>query len=337
MILHPGILSLISLSLIALVIMAMAGFFGVKILIFWDRDSSTEGQLKLERRTWLISSLLNYAFSFQVFSVVLFVYTADEIHPLFIGAMCATGALNANLVGWLVLLIKIALFFLSAIWIVFNRLDQRTEDLPLTRIKYAALILLIPLVALDFYLQWLYFSGLQPEVITSCCGSLFSAEGEGVAAELSGLEPRLAMRLFFSVVSVYAVALILLMIMRRNLLRLILFGLSVLFFFSGLGAIVSFISLYIYQMPTHHCPFDMLQHHYAYIGYPLYAGLFSATLFGLLPGLAYPLKSYSTVWREVMLAETRWLMIAGLGLIAFLLCSCWQMVFGPFKLLGYAL
>ncbi|MBN1958017.1 MAG: hypothetical protein JXQ81_01660 [Desulfuromonadales bacterium] len=335
MILHPGILALLSLSAVIFIIMLVAGWHSLKLIVYWDANSSSERQLLLERKTWLISTLLNYTLTVQIFSLLLFVFTADDIHRLFIGAMCATGSLNANLVGWLVLLVKGVLLFMASFWVVFNQLDQRTEDAPLTRLKYIGLLLMTPLFALDLYLQWRYFSGLQPEVITSCCGSLFSAEGEGVAGDLAGMPIGQAMTLFFSVAGFYLLVLLACLRTRRVIFRPLLFVASVLMFFISLGAVVAFISLYIYQMPSHHCPFDMLQANYGYIGYPMYIGLYCAALFGMLPGLAQPLRKYIGLRREIDLVERQWLLKALGGMVVFLLIACWQMIFGSFKLLGY--
>lgn len=335
MILHPGILALLCVSCIILIVMLIASWYGLQVLLHWDVASSSEEQLLLERKTWLIATLLNYALGAQVLSALLFVFTADDIHRLFVGAMCATGSLNANLVGWLVLLIKGVLLFMASIWVVFNWLDQRTEDGPLVHSKYLALLLMTPLVALDLYLQWDYFSGLQPEVMTSCCGSLFSIEGEGVAGDLAGMPIRQAMLLFFTAIASYLLVLFGYLIYRRAFLRVLLFVVSVLTFFIALGAVVSFISLYIYQMPTHHCPFDMLQAHYDYIGYPLYVGLFCATLFGLLPGLSQPLRKYKSLCHEIERVEKQWLVMALVGMLVFLAITCWQMAFGELTLLGY--
>lgn len=335
MILHPGILALLSGSLITVLVMLFASWLGIKILLRWDMNSSSEEQLLLERKTWLVSSLLNYALGFQIFSAILFIFTAEDIHQLFIGAMCATGALNANLVGWLVLLIKGSLLFAAAFWVVLNRLDQRTENCPLVRPKYLALALITPLVVLDLYLQWQYFSGLQPEVITSCCGSLFSAEGESVASDLAGMPVKQAMLLFFSMIGSYLLILIACIVYKTAILRHLLFIASVLMFFVSIGAVISFISLYIYQMPSHHCPFDMLQANYNYIGYPLYAGLFVATLYGMLPGICQPLRKHASLEREIDSIEKRWLWLAMVGILVFLIVSCGQMLFGSFKLLGY--
>lgn len=335
MILHPGILALLLSSTLTLLLLLIAGGVALRIARHWDSDSGSATQLQLERLTWLVSSLLKYAFGFQIVTLFLFLFTLDEIHPLFVGAMCATGSLNANLVGWLVLLVKVGLVFAAAAWLALNYLDQRTEDTPLVRLKYRLLLLLIPVVALDLWLQWEYFRGLRPQMITSCCGSLFSAEGEGVISTLAGLPVEQGMLLFFIVVAVHAMLLLASLCWRAVMLRNLLVVSAVLLFFTSLAALVSFLSLYIYQLPSHQCPFDMLQGHYYYIGYPVYLGLFMATLFAMLPGLCQPLAITDSLQRELKCCEPIWLRLALFGLILFLVFSCWQMVFGPLILLGY--
>jgi hypothetical protein len=333
--LNPGILALLFGTAIAFAMLLYAAGLGLKILSRWDRQSSSEEQLLLERKTYLVSTIVNYAFGFELISALLFVYTVEDIHSLFIGAMCATGALNANQIGWLALLIKIVLFFVAALWIHFNRLDQRTEDTPLVRPKYLALLLLTPLVGLDLYLQYSYFAGLQPEIITSCCGSLFSLGKETVASEVAGLPVAPTMLIFFISVGIYLVTLILCLVYQAAYLRHLLFIAALGFFFASMVSIVSFISLYIYQLPTHHCPFDMLQNNYAFIGYPLYINLFSGTLFGLLPGLSQPLKNTATLRREIEENERKWLLLSLLAVVIFMVIVCWPILFGPFILLNY--
>lgn len=335
MILNPGILALLFGTSIAFVMLLYAAGLGLKILSRWDPQSSSEEQLQLERKTYLVSTIVNYAFGFEIISGLLFIYTVEDIHRLFVGAMCATGALNANQVGWLALLIKIILFFAAALWVHFNRLDQRTEDTPLVRPKYLALLLLTPLVGLDLLLQYSYFTGLQPEIITSCCGSLFSLGNDSVASELAGLPAKPTMLVFFLTAGICLITQILCLGSKRAIFRYLLFVISLGFLFIALASVVSFISLYIYQMPTHHCPFDMLQQNYAYIGYPLYIGLFVGCLFGLIPGLCQPLKKVASLKREIDRSERRWLLLAFSAIVAFLLIVAWPILFGPFILLSY--
>ena len=144
----------------------------------WDFQSSSAYQLSLERKTYLISTLMNYVLGFQIISALLFIYTVDDIHKLFVGAMCATGSLNANPVGWLALLSKITVCFVAGFWLVLNYLDQKAEDYPLVRLKYSLLLFCCPLLFLILFSSSNIFLGLDPDIITSCCGSLFSDSGD---------------------------------------------------------------------------------------------------------------------------------------------------------------
>ena len=140
MILHPGILALLTGMVLVLAMVFYAAVTGVLILRRWDFSSSSAAQLALERKTYLVSTLLNYGLAFQILSTFLFLYTLDDIHTLFTGAMCATGSLNANPVGWYALLLKITVFFLAGLWIVLNMIDQMVEDYPFVKLKYSLLV-----------------------------------------------------------------------------------------------------------------------------------------------------------------------------------------------------
>jgi hypothetical protein len=78
----------------------LAGAVGVRILISWNIKSGSELQLGLERQTYLVSTILSYTFVFQILSLFLYIYTADNLHNLFVGAMCAAGTLNVNEYGY---------------------------------------------------------------------------------------------------------------------------------------------------------------------------------------------------------------------------------------------
>ena len=72
-------------------------------------------------------------------------------------------------------------------------------------------------------------------------------------------------------------------------------ALSLLMFFISLVSIVSFISLYIYELPTHHCPFCIIMEEYNYIGYLLYMLLFGATVSGLGVGALIPFRQVESL------------------------------------------
>jgi hypothetical protein len=334
MILHPGILALLLGSGTVLVMTLYACGVGLEVLRGWDFRSSSERQLALERKTYLVSSIMGYALLFEIVSGLLFLYSVDDIHHLFPGAMCATGSLNANPVGWAALSLKVVIFFAASLWVVLNAVDQRAEDYPLVRGKYALLFPIAALTGGDLYLQFRYFSGLDPAVITSCCGALFSAANDTVASEVAALPVLPTMRAFYGSVLLMAGLALSCLASRAVLPRCGLLIATALFFTVSVGSVVTFISSYIYQLPTHHCPFDIIQRNYSYIGYPLYAALFTAALFGVLPGLFNPFRRIPSLTGVIERAEKKWLLtaLAALGLFAAL--ASWPIVFGSFSLLG---
>lgn len=331
MILHPGILALTCGTGLVLLMMLYASGLAIKILFRWDFSSSSEEQLILERKNYLVSTIVNYALGFELFSLFLFIFTLDEIHPLLVGAMCATGSLNANSIGWYALVVKIIIFFLAALWITFNHLDGKADDFPLVKPKFLWLLLLTPLIGLDLYLQTGFFLGLRPEIITSCCGSLFSSNGNGIAADLAGLPIKPMMAIFYGASLLFLISALSCLRWNAAPFRYIFSAMAALFFPLSITAIVSFISLYIYELPTHHCPFDILQKNYNFIGYPLYFCLFGGTLFGLAPGLFQTVKKIPSLTQEMNKIEKKWIFLAILFTALFLLITTWPVIWGPFK------
>jgi hypothetical protein len=333
MMLHPGILALLAGTGTVFLLALYGLFLGLNILARWDPRSSSEEQLRLERKTWLVSSLVGVALVFEIASGLLFVQTADDIHPLFVGAMCATGVLNVHPAGWQALGAKIVVFFAASLWVALNRLDRRAEDFPLVRLKYALLLPLTVLIGLDLWFQARFFLALKPDVITSCCGSLFGAAGAGTAAELAALPVGATMAAFYLSAALFIGTALLSLSRPAGALRYLLSGVSVLTFFVSLAATISFISLYVYELPTHHCPFDIFQAGYRYLGYPFYGFLFGGVLCGLLPGLFHPLKRISSLRPDLIRAERTWLRLALGFMTGFLVLASWPIVFGEFNLI----
>ena len=124
MILNPAIIAIIASSLLITAYAIYASAIGLQITRRWNINSGSEGQLALERKTYLISTLLSCLFGLSLFSFFLFVYTADHVHNLFVGAMCAAGSLNVNKYGYPALVIKIITFFLCGLWLIVNYTDS---------------------------------------------------------------------------------------------------------------------------------------------------------------------------------------------------------------------
>ncbi|CBE69008.1 MAG: hypothetical protein F9K13_12070 [Candidatus Methylomirabilis oxygeniifera] len=314
MILHPAVIANVVSSLIISVTIVYAAVYGVQILLKWDLQSGDELQLRLERRTYLISTLLSFILVLELTSLFLFVFTADTLCPLFVGAMCAAGTLNVNAFGYPTLLMKMVNFLLAGLWLVLNYADNQAYDYPLIKKKYLLLAVIAPLSVLETFLEGTYFLNLRADVITSCCGSLFSSEQvSGIGSELAALPSRPMMWTFF--LGMGGMLLLGLYFYTKGkggylyaLATWVMFGVS-------LVSIISFISLYIYELPTHHCPFCIVMKEYGYIGYALYLPLFLGAVTGGGIGTLIPFRRIESL-RAVLPALIRKLTIISLAAYA---------------------
>lgn len=333
MFLNPAVISLLGGSILTNVFMAYASWNGAQILNHWDIESGSARQLMLERKTYLVGTLLNVIMAYQIASLFLLVHTADHIHAEFVGAMCAAGTLGVNAYGYPSLQVKLLASLLCGIWLLVNRTDAQATDYPLIRFKYKLLLALEALFLLDLFLLWNYFAGLTPDVITSCCGVLFGDGNDSPAADLSHLPPK-GMRVVFlaSVFLLFRVGMHYI-ITGRNAKACALAGIWLTWV--SLSSILSFISLYFYQMPSHHCPFCILQREYGYVGYPLYLswlvlGVFSAGIWVL-----ERFRSIPSLEQIVPAEQRRYCMISLAAGGVFLLISVYPMIFKNFRLGGY--
>lgn len=298
MILHPAVIANVVASLIISGVLIYAGYYGVQILRKWDLQSGHEGQLILERRTYLISTILTFAFGLELMSLFLYVFTANNLCPLFVGAMCAAGTLNVNPYGYPTLVLKIASFLLAGVWLILNHADNQAYDYPLIKKKYLLLASIVPFSVGETSLQGAFFLNLKANVITSCCGSLFSSEQvKGVGSELAALPIIPMMWVFYLGMGVTLLIGVYFYLRNKggylySLLTFAMFGVS-------LAAIISFISVYIYELPTHHCPFCIVMEEYGYIGYLLYLPLFGAAVTGMGVGVLLPFRRVESL-REVL-------------------------------------
>jgi hypothetical protein len=322
MMLNPAILALLMVSMLVSLMLLVASGFAVRILRHWDIQSGSELQLQLERRTYLISTLLIWAFLFEFLSLLLFIYNAEALSGQFVGAMCATGVLNLNLWGWPTLFLKITMFFVAAVWLSLNYLDNRGYDYPLIRFKYALLLFVLPLAIAEAVLLWLHFTEMEPNLITSCCGTLFSADAEGVSGEVSGIAPAKSIyTLGLSAILVIAAGVWVALRGKGGWLFSIL-GIAA--FCIAILAIISSISLYIYEHPHHHCPFCILKQGHDYVGYFLYIPLFLATALSLSAGFVSPWRKVASLSQTVtgMAPVISWLAV--FFFVQFYLTAAWS-------------
>lgn len=330
MIQHPGVLALLLASGLVSLLFLASGWQGFRILRGWDLRSGSEGQLDLERRTYLVSTLMANALVIQILSLFLFIFTADGLHTQFVGAMCAAGSLSVNPFGYPTLLMKLTTCLIAGLWLIFHRADTLGYDYPLIRPKYALLLMLLPLILGEAWLQATYLVDLKADVMTSCCGSLFGQGRHGLAAELAGLPPGLMQPVFWGTFGALVAAGIVMLRTRRG--ALVVSALSLGFLVVAVASLISVFCLYIYELPTHHCPFCLLHREYGFVGYPIYGVLLGGAISGLGLGalslFGHRQSLASTLPR--MQARLTWAVLIFAGLFA-AITGLW-MALSPLKL-----
>ena len=330
MILHSGVLAvLLSSGLIAGMI-CYAAFHAIQILDRWDLRSGSELQLRLERKTYLISTLLAFAMAFQLASYFLFIHTSDGLAGRIVGAMCAAGTLHATPYGYPCLLLKTLNFFLAGLWLIVNHADNQGRDYPLIKVKYAFLVAMVPLLLAETVLQAMHFLGMKPDVITSCCGSLFSASAKGVASEMAALPARPMTGLFYGSTALTLGAGV--FFLRTGRLGGAYGAVSCANGAVSILALVSFICLYFYELPTHHCPFCVLQGGYGHVGYPLYLSLLLGSVCGLGVGVLALFGRKESLSGAVPRIQKRLAVTSVASFALFAGLASWPVLFSSFTL-----
>lgn len=333
MIFHPAIIALLLSSFLITFLILYSSYFGLQIVRKWDIKSGSELQLNLERRTYLISTILAYVLGFQLISLFLYIYTADNLHSLFVGAMCAAGTLNVNAYGYPTLILKVVNFLLAGLWLILNYTDNKAYDYPLIKKKYAFLLVIAPLVTAEMIIQSNYFMGLKADVITSCCGSLFSADTGGITSEIAAL-PSIPMKIAFYLGMAFTfVSGIYFYLKNRG--GYVFSLASAVTFIISIISLISFISLYFYELPTHHCPFCILQREYGYIGYLLYITLLGGSVLGMGVGVLMPFRSIQSLSEILPSVQRRFAIISLVLYFLFTAVVTYRIVFSDFKLEGY--
>ncbi len=277
MLLQPPVLALLLVSCLqALGALAVVPF-SLAIARKWDLRRADARQLDLEKRTHLVSTLVALLMGLELLMLPVFAFTADRLAPLLSGAMCAVGTLNADAYGFPALVARIVTFFAAAGWLALDRLDTRVPTYPLTRLKYGLVLGLAPLFAAAALLDWWYFAGLEPDVVTSCCARTFAPEARTLSGSLAALPPGPAAALFLGALGLAIGAGALAAVRPDRAWAAGLAGVvGVAAFPAGIAGVVSLVAPAAYDDALHHCPFCILKSEYGHLGYAIYVPLFLA-------------------------------------------------------------
>ena len=260
----------------------------------------------------------------QLVSLFLFVATATHLHTLFTGAMCAVGTLNASRFGWPALAAKVVAFVLCGLWLVVQGATSSASSPGLVRFRNLFVLPVAAALVVENVLQYRYFADLDPEIITSCCATIFSAQAGGVASGLAALPAS-------GVMAAFAAALVLTLgagfrcvVLSRSPVAYSVFAVPL----AGLAlaAVISWFAPAVYQLPTHHCPFCLLSSDYGYVGYPVYGLLSLAVVAGGGSGLVHRLRAIDRTGGIGPGEERRLCAVSMAGFALFSLFGLWPIL-----------
>lgn len=291
MVLSPPILVLLAASALPALAVAVAAVMAGDLVLRWDETDWSEAQLGRERRGYLIELLLSLLLPVYVLTLFFFVATVERIHPLFTGAMCGFGVLNASRFGMAALALKVAAVSLCATWLLIHHATNRGDAGK--RVVSIKLLVVIPLAIVllgDAVVQARFFHDLRPDIITSCCAIAFEESGDGAGSRLAALPVQGSQVLYFVVFGATAMAAW--KQIRARWSPCWFAALSVLLSASALVSVVVWIAPSLYELPSHHCPLCLLAPPLTWTGYLLYASLAVGAVAGVGSGLIRLLRRF---------------------------------------------
>jgi len=278
MLLTPEVLTINILNLLFLIFASIAFYYSVKIVLKYDFNATTTLQYNLEKQSYLVAIIIKFIFYIKVLLFIFFIFTLDNISNILPGAMCGAGVVNATEYGNYLLILKIINLYIFAYWLVLNSEDMKSEKQIYLKLKFKVYIFAYFLLMLEIGLESMMFFSIDTKSVVDCCGSIFSTTDGTYMAQLLNIDPAILLSSFYAVFAFIIIAYIL---KNRYLFSLM----NLLFAIVALVSLIAFFGTYIYELPTHHCPFCLLQKDYNYVGYFLYIFLFIGTFYGIVLGL----------------------------------------------------
>lgn len=160
-------------SVLSLVMGLVAAVNGLYAARRWESAGPTEDQYHLEKRVYLIMTLVSLGLCLRLFMVPLWFGTLHSLLGSIPGAMCLMGVHNSNTpYSYLASGLKLLLPPFYGFWLILNSLDRKVASQPFLNQK---LLLLTPLgiLILGETLLDTYFFFTVPYRQVSCCTSLF--------------------------------------------------------------------------------------------------------------------------------------------------------------------
>ena len=151
----------------------IAAFNGFAVWKNWNIESDAEDQYRLEKKVYLIITVLFLGFALRLLMFPLWFFILHTMIPSVPGAMCLVGIHNINpSVSYVASVFKLVMPVFYAYWLILNLLDRRIETQPFMKQKLWLLTPLGTLILIETIIDALFLFSVPPRQV-SCCTSLF--------------------------------------------------------------------------------------------------------------------------------------------------------------------
>ena len=180
MILNTYILTYLVCSLLSLFIGVIAVVSGFYVWKRWNINNEAEEQYRLEKRVYLIITVLSLGFFLRILMIPLWFKALHSMIISIPGAMCLVGVHNADApVSYIASGLKLVLPALYGYWLVLNLLDRKAPTQPFMKQKLFFLIPLGLFILVETILDTSFFFSTPPRQV-SCCTSLFDVPRDDI-------------------------------------------------------------------------------------------------------------------------------------------------------------
>ena len=273
--LSPQLLVLLFVTLSLFLTLLYAAFETLIILRRYTPNAATQEQYNLEKKSYLVTTIIQVSLFINIFLLAYFVHTLESLSSIIPGAMCAAGVISANSFGNPLIFLKVIIIILSLIWIHINKEDFVAKGHPYFKAKLLFFLFIFTLLSIDSLLEINFFTHLSTIEPVMCCSRIYKSVNA-----VPFLNTALLPTLFYFIFTLLTI----LLYYKKNILSA---AFSLLFLYISYLSITYFFSTYIYELPTHKCPYCLLGADYYYIGYFIYASLILATyntlIFAIFP------------------------------------------------------
>ena len=258
-------------------LLSVAFYQSLLLLKNYKANATDAAQYRLEKKSNLVITIISISIIVKFMLLPFFIHTLDVLANIVPGAMCGAGVIGSNEFGEVALFIKIIIVLLSLLWFRLNTHDEKTKNQPYFKIKLLFFIFIYALIVLEIILELKFFTNISTESPVLCCSVIYTD-----TTDINPLPLNISiLQLLYTFYGLYLSILLVNYYKKRYVLAVV----TLLFSYISYYAIVYFFGTYIYELPTHKCPFCMLQSDYNFIGYAIFFSLFFATFYALSAAL----------------------------------------------------